>query len=180
MAKFLKALILIVIFLVGVALIVLPFIYDMPDRTRAADEMMEAFRPIVNKDHATLLSQDVGTLQAMAEDTQKLLPALASQLGMTEEQMNEMLAKDYPGLAAGIQKMEEMLARLSGDTRTINQQVANFAEADKLPVKWTPWIFVILGVVIVVLLLLRLALVIPGKKNKEEPSKPAAPTSPSS
>ena len=180
MTKFLKALILIVIFLVGVALIVLPFIYDMPDRTRSADEMMDAFGDIVTKDHHALLDGDVRTLTAMAQDTEKLLPALASQLGMTDQQFAEMLTKEYPGLAAGLDQMNAMLDRLSTDTRIIGQQVANFAEADKLPIKWTPWIFVILGVVIVVLLLLRLALMPMRKKDKEEPPTPAAPTPPTS
>jgi hypothetical protein len=178
MAKFLKALILIVIFLVGVALIVLPFIYDMPDRTRSADEMMEAFSKIVTKEHHADLQRDVETLTVMAQDTEKLLPALASQLGMTDQEFSAMLAKDYPGLAAGLDRMGEMLDRLSTDTRTIGQQVANFAEADRLPIKWTPWIFVILGVVIVVLLLLRLALTPLRKKDKEEPPAPTAPTPP--
>jgi len=180
MSKFLKALILVVIFLVGVALIILPFIYQMDDRTTAAEEMIEAFRPIVNKDHHAQLERDVGTLAAMADDTKKLLPALAAQLGMTDEQFNQMLASDYPGLAAGIDQIEDMLQRLNADTRVIGQQVGNFAEADKLPIRWTPWIFVILGVVIVVLLLLRLALTPLRKKDKEEPPAPAAPTPPTS
>jgi preprotein translocase subunit YajC len=179
MLKFLKALILIIIFLVGVALIVLPFVYSMPDRTNAADKMMKAFDPIVNTDHATLLQGDVATLQAMAEDTKTLLPALGDQLGMTEAQLNDMLAEDYPGLAAGMQKMEEMLGRLSGDTQVITDQVDNFASAKKLPVKMTPWLFIGLGAAIVVLLLLRLLLWRPRKKDKEEKKEePAAPAAP--
>ena len=174
MAKFLKAVILIIIFLVGVALIVLPFVYHMPDRTTAADKMMTAFDPIVNTDHATLLQGDVETLSSMAEDTQTLLPALGEQLGMTAAQLNDMLAADYPGLAAGMQKMEEMLTRLSGDTQVITEQVGNFAKAKELPIKWTPWLFVILGGVIVFLLLLRLLLWRPRKKE-EKPAAPAAP-----
>jgi hypothetical protein len=179
MSKFLKALILIIIFLIGVALIVLPLVYNMKARTDAADKMMTAFEPIVNTDHATLLQGDVATLQAMAEDTQTLLPALGDQLGMTEAQLNDMLAADYPGLAAGMQKMEEMLGRLSGDTQVITDQVDNFASAKKLPVKMTPWLFIGLGAAIVVLLLLRLLLWRPRKKDKEEKKEePAAPAAP--
>jgi ElaB/YqjD/DUF883 family membrane-anchored ribosome-binding protein len=177
MARFLKALILIIIFLVGVALIVLPFVYNMPDRTKAADEMMEAFTPIVNTEHAQQLTADVVLLQDMAEDTQKLLPELGQRLGMTEEQLNAMLSRDYPDLATGMQKMEEMLGRLSGDTQVITEQIDNFASAKELPIRWTPWLFVILGAAIVLLLLLRLLLWRPSRRDKKvEPAKPAEPS----
>jgi hypothetical protein len=173
MSKFLKALILIIIFLVGVALIVLPFIYQMPDRTTAADDMMKAFDPIVNPEHATQLQTDVATLSGMAEDTQALIPDLAEMLQKSETEMNDLLAENYPGLAQGMQKMEEMLGRLSADTQVINEQVGNFDKAQELPIKWTPWLFVILGGVICLLLLLRLAMWRPRKKE-EEPAAPAA------
>lgn len=173
MSKLLKALILIVIFLVGVALIVLPLVYNMIDRTNAADTMMKAFEPIVNTDHATLLQTDVETLGAMAEDTQALIPDLAEMLQKSETEMNDLLAENYPALAQGMQKMEEMLGRLSGDTQVITEQIDNFASAEKLPVKLTPWVFIGLGAAICFLLLLRLAMWRP-KKKEEEPAAPAA------
>jgi hypothetical protein len=163
MAKFLKALILIIIFLVGVALIVLPLVYQMQDRTTAASEMMTAFRPIVNNDHATLLEGDVAALGKLAPALQPLLPALAQAQGKTEAQVT--------------QEMTAMLGRLASDTATIRAQVGNFEKADKLPIKWTPWLFIGLGAAIVVLLALRMLLWLPARKEKKaEPAKPAAPT----
>ncbi len=181
MSKFLKALILFIIFLVGVALIVLPFVFNMPDRTNAADEMMTAFTPIVNTEHHQQLVADGVTLEAMAKDTKELLPALGERLGMTQEQLDAMLGRDYPNLAAGMQQMDEMLARLNGDTKTIGEQIDNFASAKELPIKWTPWLFVILGGVIVLLLLLRLLLWRPSRRDKKvEPAKPVEPAAPAS
>jgi type II secretory pathway component PulF len=74
MSKFLKALILIVIFLIGAALIVVPFVYDMFDRTKSADQMMEALAPIVNTDHQQLLSQDAATLDSLKAENPELGP----------------------------------------------------------------------------------------------------------
>jgi hypothetical protein len=175
MSKFLRVLILIIIFLVGVALIALPFAYQMFDRTDAASKLMDAFTPIVNTDHATLLKGDLETLGAMQKDTKALLPALAQQLNITEDQMNAMLAQNFKGLAAGMQKMDEMSGRLGGDTKVIGEQVENFAKANELPMKWTPWIFIIPGAVIVVLLLLYLAV---RPRKQTAPAAPAAPAMP--
>jgi uncharacterized protein YukE len=173
MSKFLKALILWIVFLVGVALIVLPFFYHMFDRTDAADQLMTAFTPIVNTDHATLLGQDLTTLQGMAQDTQSLVGALPAWAGKTGDELNQFLG-GFPKLAGGMDQMEAMLNRLGADTKAIGEQVENFAKANELPMKWTPWIFIIPGGIIVVLLLLRTAMWRPSKKEAA-PAEPPAP-----
>jgi hypothetical protein len=175
MSKFLRATILVIVFLVGVALIVLPFAYHMFDRTDAADQLMTAFTPVVNAEHAALLQGDLATLQAMAQDTEKMLPEFATNLGMTQEELSQTLTAQYPGLASGMDQMEAMLGRLGADTKVIGEQVDNFANANELPMKWTPWIFIIPGAIIVVLLILRV-LMRPWKKEKE--TVPAETTPP--
>jgi tellurite resistance protein TehA-like permease len=150
MAKFLKALILIIIFLVGVALIVLPFVYHMPSRTSAADKVMTAFGPIVNQPYVDQLN---GALAQLAQ----VLPPEAQRTA----------------------EMRGMVSLLQTHVQTIADQIPDYEKSQPLPIKWMSWLLVGLGAVIVVLLILRLMLWRPSRKSKDEaPAKPAVPNTP--
>lgn len=68
MSKSLKALIMLVIFLIGVALIVLPLAYKSFERTTSADEMMEALETVMNDKYLNKLLGGQDMLMQMHPD----------------------------------------------------------------------------------------------------------------
>jgi len=177
MFKSLKTLILVIILLVGVALIVLPFAFDMFDRTTAADEMMEAFRPIVNNEHYQALAADAAILKAVSDEAKALVGKLGGELRISEGRIRSILNLLAPELVASVDRFDKMVTRLAEDTNTIGEQVDNFAAAEKLPVKAIPYIMIALGAVIVVLVLLVLGMWRPAKKEKQvESSESTTPS----
>jgi len=82
---------------------------------------------------------------------EKMLPAIAKGMNMTDDQLNQMLQGQFPGVATGMQQMDTMGADFNTVITVMDQNVENFQKADKLPMSALPWVFVIAGVLLIVL-----------------------------
>src|ERR1700674_2925975 len=84
---------------IGAFLIVLPLATDLPGKSAASGSMMAAFRPQMSN---VALAQGIADQQTMAAMGQQMntamLPALATQLHMTPDQLSAYLAANYPAV----------------------------------------------------------------------------------
>ena len=145
--KLLAALIL----LVGIALIAAPFAYRMFDRAPAGADMMEDFEPVLTRENVTTFQGHMETFGGMREDMNKMMPAFAQQMGLTEEQLNQMIGEQFPALANGMEQMDVMGEDFNMVITVMDNNVENFQKANELPMRTMPWFFVVAGGIIVVL-----------------------------
>jgi len=153
----------VIILIVGVALIITPFGYKMFDRASAGADMMKAFEPVLTRPNVTTFQGHMQTFAGMKDDMNKMIPALAQQMGMTQDQLNQMLGQQFPGVANGMQQMDKMGQDFNTVITVMDQNVENFQKANQLPMKMMPWFFVVAGGVLVVLA--GTQLMIPAKKQ---------------
>lgn len=141
----------IIILLVGIALIVTPFAYKMFDRAPAGADMMADFEPVLTRPNVTTFQGHMETFAAIQADMQQMIPAFAQAMGMTEEQLNQMIQQQFPGLAEGMQQMDKMGEDFNMVITVMDNNVENFQKANELPMRNMPWFFIIAGAIIVVL-----------------------------
>ena len=152
----------VIILVVGLGLIAAPFGYQMFDRAPAGANMMSAFEPVLTRANVTTFQGHMQTFAGMKSDINKMIPALAQQMKITPDQMNQMIGKQFPGIANGVKQMDKMGQDFNTVITVMDQNVDNFQKADKLPMSTMPWFFVIAGGALVVLS--GAQLLIPGKK----------------
>ncbi|MCL4473278.1 MAG: hypothetical protein M1539_00640 [Actinobacteria bacterium] len=152
----------VIILLVGVALIIAPFGYKMFDRASAGADMMKAFEPVLTRPNVTTFQEHMQTFGGMQQDINKMIPALAQQMGITQDQLNQMLGQQFPGVANGMKQMDKMGQDFSTVINVMDQNVENFQKADQLPMRTMPWFFILAGGALVVLA--GAQLLIPEKK----------------
>jgi hypothetical protein len=133
----------------GIGVIATTLILSVPGKTRAVDEMTEAFRPIFTTQSATVARGYVSTLQAMDKQlTTQALPGLAGMLNVTPQQLGTTLATDFPAIATGLQQMPAILGRIDALVTAVGGNVQNFQLANAVPTTKAPataveWQFVI-------------------------------------
>jgi len=200
-----------ILLVIGLALVIIPFAIDVPGKASAGADMMADFEPImapeqvqVTKDYLEqfhIMRDDfvpaitpeavarfqgyLGTMEAMYGDFQTLLPTLASQMGMTPEQLESALPQMAPGVAQGLQEFPAMgqdfagvvgimdkdvdivqgmptyLAHYDDLVARMDRNVENFDQANGLPMGLMPWMFVGPGAVIALLAVVQLAGALP-------------------
>ena len=141
----------ILILIVGIALIIAPVGYKMFDRAPAGADMMKDFETVLTRPNVTTFQGHMQTFGGMQADLKKMMPALAKNMGMTEDQLNMMIQQQFSGIASGMGQMDTMGRDFSTVISVMDRNVENFQKADQLPMRTMPWYFVIAGVALVVL-----------------------------
>ena len=140
---------------VGAVLIVAPLALSVPRKTQAVDGVTNAFRPVFSADGARTTRTYMDTVQSMADElTGKALPALATQLKVTPDQLGQTLAANFPKVAAGVEELPAILPRFQALVTGVERNETSFRLADSIPTASTPttllhWLFVIPAVVLV-------------------------------
>jgi len=188
------------LFVVGAALIAAPFAFSMWSRAGDGTTMVNSFGPImqpasvkVTADYydnvftklrpiALMMNQRtiarfdgyLAGLNGVQADVAKLVPLLAQALHTTPAQVQQLLAKQTPALAAMLTTLPQMTRDFGGLmgvmkqnvpvfarvpagldhylplVRTMQQNVGNYESVDALPrMSLFPWFFVIPGILIV-------------------------------
>lgn len=111
------------------------------DKSAAADDMNEAFKPVYTEE---LVTQSQGALQvigAMGEEMQTtMIPALAQQQGMTPEEMQGFIGEQFPATAGALQAMPEAMGRFEVMVGAFDAQLDNYDTIKTTalsPVAWT-------------------------------------------
>ncbi len=141
----------VIILIVGAALIIAPFGYQMFDRAPAGANMMKDFESVLTRPNVTTFQEHMHTFAAMQSDMKRMLPALAQQMHITQDQLNQMLQQQFPGVANGMARMDKMGADFNTVITVMDRNVGNFQKADQLPMSTMPWFFVVAGGVLVLL-----------------------------
>ena len=123
----------------GVGVIATTLLLSVPAKTSAVDELTAAFRPVFTEQGAAQARAYVDTLEAMQQQlTTEALPAMAAMLDVTPDQLTATLAADAPTVAAGLQQLPAILARIDALVTTVEANLHNFELADSMPTRGLP------------------------------------------
>jgi len=135
----------------GGLLIIVPLILNLPQKAADADELNANLEPIYTAELVAGAEQALGTVAAMGTQMQnEMLPALAQQMGMSQDELNQFLGANYPATAGALQTLPEALGRFTVFVETFANNLDNYEtlkDVKFVPIIWT----IILGGVVVVL-----------------------------
>jgi hypothetical protein len=105
----------------------------------AFDRLTDDFRPVMTQQALQTDRQDIAALDAANTEIQnKMLPALAQQLGMTPAQFSTMMAEQYPDVTAGLAAVPQITPSFSSLVTTLDEQRPYFKAADAIPTTSVP------------------------------------------
>jgi hypothetical protein len=142
------------VLVVGLALVIAPFALSLPSKAGAGERMLGSFRPIMQPNQvrttayyydrvflplgkvAPMMSaQNVARFKAyvaafggVQADASKLVPMLAAALHMTPAQVQAMLRKEVPSMAAMLDNLPQMSAAFGSFVGTMQQNTGVFAQ----------------------------------------------------
>jgi hypothetical protein len=139
---------------IGVILIAAPFAIGLPDKASNGERMIDAFAPIMQEQNVqrtadyyydvfvplgevvpAMSQENIDTFNAylagfdgMAGDAQRLAPALATATGMTEEQVGQYIATEFPAMAQMLQGLPQMQQDFTGLLGVMDAKVGIFQQ----------------------------------------------------
>ncbi len=142
------------VLVVGLLLIAAPFAMGLPGKAAGGEKMIDAFGPIMDEQNVQTtadyyydvfvplgnvvpaMTQEnidkfngyLAGFDAMGVDAQKLVPALAGAMGMSEEQVGEYMATEFPALSQMMQALPQMQQDFNGLLGLMNENVAIFEQ----------------------------------------------------
>jgi hypothetical protein len=215
---------LLAVFAIGLVLAIAPIAMLLPTKASAGEDMLNGFQPIMQPNQVAttaryyndvfvplgkvtpmMSAKNLAKFQAymkgfegMQADSAKLVPLLAQALNMTPAQVQQMLARDLPSMAAMLQTMPQMQRDFGGLLSTMQQNedifaqvpaglahyeplvttmqanVDNYADVNSLPsFRMFAWFFVIPGVL---LMLISGYTLWTGRKEATHAARHARPT----
>lgn len=132
--------------ILGVGLVVVTFALSLPQKAADADELNENLTPIYTQELIDGATGSLAVIAAMGQQMQtEMLPDLAAQLGMSQEELNVFLGQNFPATAAAMQSMPEALDRFEGFVDVFSVNLDNYMTIQ--PVAFVPiiWAMVIGG-----------------------------------
>jgi len=112
---------------VGLLLLVLPMILTLPGKAADADQLNANLKPIYTQALVDNATGALGTIGAMGTEMQTtMLPALATQLKMTPEQLQTFLGTNFPATAKALQTMPASMARFNGLVKVFDDNLGNY------------------------------------------------------
>lgn len=139
----------------GIFLLVAALAINLPGKTSASADLMDAVRPQLSDTALAQGRADLNETGAMSAQLRtQLLPQLGQQLQMSSDQLSAYLAANDPTLAAGLAQSDAIQGRFGAIQTTLEGQQANFQQADQIPTgfmgpRWMTWLFVIPGALFV-------------------------------
>ncbi len=125
----------------GVAIVIATLALSLIPKAADADQLNENLQPIYTADLVTNAQGAVGTIAAMGSQMQtEMLPALASQLGMSGEQLNGFLVENFPSTAQALATMPDALGRFEAMVANFDGNLGNYDTIKPVafsPIIWT-------------------------------------------
>jgi len=127
------------VMLIGAALIAVAVFRNLFAVGPAFESMIEDFRPWLTDDSIAALRTDLDGLEgAVTEFETAMAPALAAQLGMTQDEFSAMVAAQFPAVATGMATVPGAAGSFRGIIDLLEAQQDNFASADAIPTTGLP------------------------------------------
>lgn len=110
----------------GVLVVVFSLALSFLSKSSAADDLNDALKPVYNQTLVSESAQALGVVGAMGQEMQTgMLPALAQQLQMGEEEMQGFLSQ-FPATAGALEGLEDSLGRFQGMVTAFDSQLDNY------------------------------------------------------
>lgn len=148
---------LILILVIGVVLLLFPFVTGLFGKTASVEKLTGDFRTTFTDSSLAQTRSDFDGITAMADQLQgETLPALPGALGMTDKQFAALVHEEFPDVEAGLVALPEILPRFEQLVGGLEDQQENFEQADSIPTGWlpstvVPWLLIVPGLALVVL-----------------------------
>jgi hypothetical protein len=131
---------------VGSGLVLATFALSLPQKASDADQLNENLTPIYTEELIAGATQSLTVVGAMGQQMQTvMLPDLAAQLGMSQDELNTFLGENFPATAAAMQTMPETLERFEAFVAVFAANLDNYMTIQ--PVAFVPivWAMIIGG-----------------------------------
>jgi len=136
----------------GASLVIVTFALGLPQKAADADELNSTLTPIYTQELIDGATGSLVLIGAMGQQMQtEMLPDLAAQLGMSQDELNAFLGQNFPATAAAMESMPDALQRFEAFVGVFATNLANYTTIQ--PVAFVPiiWSLVIGGVLIVLM-----------------------------
>jgi hypothetical protein len=133
----------------GIAMVAGAFLMAWPSKTSKADDLNLALANVMTTEQvqkaqgALTIVVDMGT-----EMREQMLPALASEMGMTDQEMAAFMTGNYPAVGAMFESSDEVQARFGLMVNTMEGNLDNYNTIKPLSMEPINWFFVASGIVI--------------------------------
>ena len=112
---------------VGLLLLVAPVALSLPAKAADADQLNANLKPVYTQALVTNATGALQTIGAMGNEMQTtMLPALATQLKMTPQQLQTFLGSNFPATAQALQTMPASMQRFNGLVKVFDKNLANY------------------------------------------------------
>ncbi|NMM22429.1 MAG: hypothetical protein HHJ11_02825 [Phycicoccus sp.] len=112
---------------VGLLLLVVPLALSLPGKAADADQLNANLKPIYTQALVDNAKGGLATIGAMGTEMgTTMLPALATQLKMTPEQLQTFLGANFPATAQALQTMPASLERFNGLVKVFDNNLSNY------------------------------------------------------
>jgi len=136
----------------GVVVVASSVLLNLVDKAGAADDMNEAFKPAYTQELVDGSEQALVVVEGMAvQMNDEMLPALAQQLGMDQEQLGQFMATEFPATAQAMQSMPDAMGRFDVMVVTFGSQLENYNTIKDTVLQPIAWTVLIGGALILIL-----------------------------
>lgn len=131
---------------VGLLLLLMPVALSLPAKAADADQLNANLKPVYTQELVTNATGALATVGAMGNEMQTaMLPALATQLKMTPEQLQTFLGTNFPATAQALQAMPASMERFNGLVKVFDENLANYNTLKPVGLATLIWILMIAG-----------------------------------
>lgn len=142
------------VFVIGAILVVAPFAIGLPGKSADGEKMIDAFAPIMEERNVqttadyydevfvplggvvpAMSQENIDTFNAylagfegLGGDAQQLVPKMAAATGMTEEQVQQYLATEFPAMTQTMQGLPQMQQDFQGLMGLMESNVGIFEQ----------------------------------------------------
>lgn len=111
----------------GVGIVVVTLILSLIPKAADADDLNANLEPIYTQELVDGAKGALGTVGAMGSQMQEeMLPALATQLGMTGDQLNGFLGENFPNTAQALATLPDAMGRFNVLTANFENNLDNY------------------------------------------------------
>ena len=135
---------------VGAGLVIVTFALSLPQKAADADELNENLTPIYTQELIDGATGSLAVIGAMGQQMQtEMLPDLAAQLGMSQDELNAFMGESFPATAAAMQNMPAALERFESFVAVFATNLDNYMTIQSVTFVPIIWALVIGGVLMV-------------------------------
>ena len=136
----------------GAGLVIVTFALSLPQKASDADQLNENLTTIYTQELIDGATGSLAVIGAMGQQMQaEMLPDLAAQLGMSQDELNAFMGESFPATAAAMQNMPASLERFEAFVGVFAVNLDNYMTIQ--PVTFVPiiWAMIIGGALMVLM-----------------------------